>query len=78
MEYTKSVGSTSSKFRKSKSSRSINAFSKPSIKNKAIEEKIKVAQLIEESNFTEEKLKLECEAKKLEIEEKVAKLKQVT
>ena len=78
MEYTKSVGSTRRKFKRSKSSRSSNASSRPSIKNKAIEEKIKVAQLIEESNFTEQKLKLECEAKRLEIEEKVPKLKQVT
>ena len=78
VEYTKSVGSTRRKFKRSKSSRPSNASSRPSIKNKAIEEKIKVAQLIEESNFTEQKLKLECEAKRLEIEEKVPKLKHVT
>ena len=38
-----------------------------------IEEKIKVADLIAESNFTEQKLKMEYEAKRLELEEKVAK-----
>ena len=66
--FRKSVGS-----RSSKSSRSINASSRSSIKDKAIEEKIKVAELIAESNFTEQKLKMEYEAKRLEMEEKVAK-----
>ena len=63
-----SVGS-----RSSKSSRSSNASSRSSIKDKAIEEKIKLAELMAESNFTEQKLKMEYEAKRLEMEEKVAK-----
>ena len=57
----------------SKSSRSSNASSRSSIKDKAIEEKIKVSELIAESNFTEQKLKMEYEAKRLEMEEKIAK-----
>ena len=69
----KSVGSRSSKYRSSKSSRSSNASSRSSIKYKAIEEIIKVAELIVESNFTEQKLKMEYEGKRLEMEEKVAK-----
>ena len=48
----KSVGSRSSKSRSSKSSRSIDGSSRSSIKGKAIEEKIKIAELIAESNFT--------------------------
>ena len=69
----KSVGSRSSKSRSSKSSRSSNRSSRSSIKDKAIEEKIKIAELIAESNFTDQKLKMEYEAKRLEMEEKVAK-----
>ena len=69
----KSVGSRSSKSRSSKSSRSSNHSSRSSIKDKAIEEKIKIAELIAESNFTDQKLKMEYEAKRLEMEEKVAK-----
>ena len=72
----KLVGSRSSKYRSSKSSRSSNASSRSISKDKAIEEKIKVAELIAESNFTEQKLKMEYEAKRLELEEKVVKLKQ--
>ena len=60
----KSVG-----FRSSKSSRSSNRSSRSNIKDKATEEKIKIA----ESNFTDQKLKMEYEAKRLEMEEKVAK-----
>ena len=69
----KSLGSRSNKSRSSKSSISSNGSSRSSIKDKAIEEKIKVADLIAESNFTEQKLKMEYEAKRLELEEKVAK-----
>ena len=64
----KSLGSRSSKSRSSKSSISSNGSSRSSIKDKAIEEKIKVADLIAESNFTEQKLKMEYEAKRLELE----------
>ena len=64
----KSLGSGSSKSRSSKSSISSNGSSRSSIKDKAIEEKIKVADLIAESNFTEQKLKMEYEAKRLELE----------
>ena len=61
----KSVGS-----RSSKSSRFSNGSSRSSgIKDKAIEEKIKVAELISESNFTDQKWKMEYEAKRLEVEE---------
>ena len=66
------MGSRGSKSRSSKSSRSGNVSSRSSIKNKSIEEKIKVVQLIAESNFNEQKLKIKHEAKRLEIE-KVAK-----
>ena len=69
----KSVGSRSSKSRSSKSSRSSNHSSRSSIKDKAIEEKIKIAELIAESNFTDQKLKMEYEAKRVEMEEKVPK-----
>ena len=71
----KSIGSRSSRCWSSKSSRSSNSSSRSSIKDKAIEEKIKVPELIKESNFTEQKLKKEYEAKALEMEEKVAKAK---
>ena len=47
-----SVGSRSSKSRNSKSSRSSNVSSRSVMKDKAIEEKIKVAKLIVESNLT--------------------------
>ena len=66
------MGSRGSKSRSSKSSRSGNVSSRSSTKNKSIEEKIKVVQLIAESNFNEQKLKIKYEAKRLEIE-KVAK-----
>ena len=66
----KSVGSRSSKSRSNKSSRSSICSSRSSIKDKAIEEKIKIAELIAESNFTDQKLKMEYEAKRLEMEEK--------
>ena len=56
MRSRKSVGS-----RSSKSSRSSNGSSRSSIKDKAIEEKIKIAELIAESNFTDQKLKMEYE-----------------
>ena len=72
----KSVGSRSSKSRSSKSSRSSNGSSRSSIKDKAIEKKIKIAELIAESNLTDQKFKMEYEAKRLEMEEKVAKHKQ--
>ena len=58
-----SVGSRSSKSRNSKLSRSSNAPSRSSINNKAIEEKIKVAELIAESNLTDQKLKMEYKVK---------------
>ena len=67
----KSVGSRSCKSRSSKSSRSSNGSSRSSIKNKAIEGNIKIAELIAESNFTDQKLKMEFEAKTLEIEERL-------
>ena len=50
----KPVGSRSSKNRSNKLSRSSNRSSGSSIKDKAIKEKIKVAELIAESNFTEQ------------------------
>ena len=52
---------------------SSNGSSRSSIKDKGIEEKTKIAELIGESNFTGQKLKMEYEAKRLEMEEKVAK-----
>ena len=55
------------------SSRSSNRSSRSSITDRAIEEQIKIAELIAESNFTDQKLKMEYEAKRLEMEEKVAK-----
>ena len=54
-----SVGSRSSKSRSSKSSRSSNGSSRSSIKDKAIEEKIKIAELIAESNFTAQQSKMQ-------------------
>ena len=54
-----SVGSRRSKSRSSKSSRSSNGSSRSSIKDKAIEEKIKIAELIAESNFSDQKSKME-------------------
>ena len=68
-----SVGSRSSESRCNKSSRCSNTSSRSSIKDKAIEENIKVAELIAESNFAEQKLKAEYEAKRLGTEEKVVK-----
>ena len=68
-----SVGSRSSESRCNKSSRCSNASSRSSIKDKAIEENIKVAELIAESNLTEQKLKAEYEAKRLGTEGKVVK-----
>ena len=44
-----------------------------SIKDKAIEKKIKVVELIAESNFTEQKLKMEYKTKRLEMEENLVK-----
>ena len=70
----KSVGPRSSRYRSCNQSRTSNASSRSSIKDKAIEEKINVAELIAESNFTEQKLKMEYEANRLVIEEKVAKV----
>ena len=70
----KSVGSRSSKSRRCKSSRSRNPSSRSSVKDRAIEEKIRVAELIAESSFTEQKLKMEYKATRLEMEEKVAKV----
>ena len=70
------MGSRGSKSRSSKSSRSGNVSSRSSIKDKSIEEKIKVIELIVESSFNEQKLKIKYEAKRLEIE-KVAKTKVV-
>ena len=69
----KSVGSRSSKSRSSKSSRSSSGSSRSSIRDKAIEEKIKIPELIGESNFIDQKLKMEYMVKRLEMEEKVAK-----
>ena len=66
------MGSRGCKSRSSKSSRSGNVSSRSSIKDKSIEEKIKVIELIVESSFNEQKLKIKYEAKRLEIE-KVAK-----
>ena len=60
-------------FRSSKSLRSSNATSRSNIEDKAIGEKIKVAALIVESNFTEQKLKMEYEVKRLDMEEKIGK-----
>ena len=59
------MGSRSNKLRSSESSRSSNASPTSSIKDKAIEEKIRVAELIAESNFSEQKLKMEYETKRL-------------
>ena len=73
MRCRKSVGSRSSKSRSSKASRSSNGSSRSSIKDKAIEENIKIAELIAESNFTDQKMKMEHKAKRLQMEEKVAK-----
>ena len=64
----KSVGS-----RSSKSSKSSSGSSRSSIRDKAIEEKIKIPELIGESNFIDQKLKMEYLVKRLEMEEKVAK-----
>ena len=66
------MGSRASKSRSSESSRSGNVSPRSSIKDKSIEEKIKFIELIAESNFNEQKLKIKYEAKRLEIE-KVAK-----
>ena len=71
--FKKSVGSRSSKSRSSKSSRSSSGSSRSSIRDKAIEEKIKIPELIGESNFIDQKLKMEYVVKRLEMEEKVAK-----
>ena len=60
-------------YRNSKCSSSSNASSLSSIKYNALEEKTKVAKPIAESNFIEQKLKMECEENRLEIEKKVAK-----
>ena len=59
--------------RSSKSSRSSSGSSRSSIRDKAIEEKIKIPELIGESNFIDQKLKMEYLVKRLEMEEKVAK-----
>lgn len=69
----KSVGSQSKKSRGSKSLRSRNGSSRSSIKNKTIEKKIKIAELIEEFDFMKQKLKMEYKAKRLETEKKIAK-----
>ena len=68
------MGSRSSKSRRSKSSRSRNPSSRSSVKDRATEEKIRVAELIAESSFTEQKLKMEYKATRLEMEHKVAKV----
>ena len=68
-----SVRPRSRESRCNKPSRSSNASSRSSIQDKGIEENIKVAELIAESNFTEQKLKTEYESKRLGMEEKVAK-----
>ena len=49
------MGSRASKSRSSKSSRSGNVSPRSSIKPKSIEEKIKVIELIAESNFNEQR-----------------------
>lgn len=74
-EKMKLMGSRSSKPWSSNSSKSSNASYRSSIKDKAIEEKIKVAEFIAESNFAKQKSKMEYETKRLEIEEKIAKAK---
>ena len=53
VRFRNSVRSRSSKYRCSKSSRSSSAIYKSSIKDKAIEQKLKVTELISESNFTD-------------------------
>ena len=57
-------------YRNSKCSSSSNVSSLSSIKYNALEEKTKVAKSIAESNFIEQKLRMECEEKRLEMEEK--------
>ena len=40
---------------------------------RAIEENIKLAEVIAESNYADRKMKIECDQKKLEMEERMAK-----
>ena len=49
--------------------------SKVSMEERAIEEKIRLAEVIAEANYADQKIKMEYDRKKLEIEEKVAKAK---
>ena len=45
------------------------------MEERAIEENIRLAEVIAEANYAEQKIKMENDRKKLEIEEKVAKAK---
>ena len=49
--------------------------SKVSIEERAIEENIRLAEVIAEANYADQKIKMEYDRKKLEIEERVAKAK---
>ena len=68
----KSVCSSKSKSSSGSSKSGSSRRSKCSIEEKVINEKIKVAELITEANYAEQKMKMEYKKKRLEMEEKVA------
>ena len=68
----KSVCSSKSKSSSGSSKSGSSRRSKCSTEEKVINEKIKVAELITEANYAEQKMKMEYEQKRLEMEEKVA------
>ena len=73
----KSGSSRSCKSGNSKSSsKSGNSIgSKVSMEERLIEENIRLAEVIAEANYADQKIKMEYDGKKIEIEEKVAKAK---
>ena len=70
-EYTRS--SRSSKASSSRSSEGDSLQSKVSSKTKAVEEKVKVAELLTEAKFMEKRRMIEMEPERLHIQKKVAK-----
>ena len=68
----KSVCSSKSKSSSGSPKSGSSRRSKCSIEEKVIDEKIKVTELITEANYVEQKMKMEYEKKRLEMEEKVA------
>ena len=74
---SKSVSSESSKSGSSKRSSKSGNYrgSKVSMKERATKQNITVAEVIAESNYTDQKMKIKYDRKKLEMEDRVAKAK---